>query len=139
MGGTRHQFAPPMAIEQAVHGAVIDLMSHSCLKSLLHFRCRSNFSGLGTCEERCQEVLFFFQRQIDITTASLAGRFKRSDSKPIVEGDTLMNCRFGNSAMFDKLFRFTRFNQSVSIMSQRCRHQGRGSFCNRLFTSSRDT
>ena len=79
----------------------------------LNFRCRCNFSGPGTCEERRQEVLFYFQRQIDITTASLARRFKRSDSKPIGEGDNLMNCRFGHCALFGNLFRFPRINQGV--------------------------
>lgn len=113
MRGSRHQVAPPMPSQQAVHRAVIDLVSNSCLKSPLDFRCGGNLPGFGTRPERCQELPFLFQAQLGVPTASLARCLNCTHSKAVVERDDLMHRRLGDSAMFGNFFCFARINQGV--------------------------
>jgi hypothetical protein len=57
-----------MAIEQAVNSAVIDLVSHSRWHSPAELPLPLQFLRSGHVRRTATRVLFFFQRQIDITS-----------------------------------------------------------------------
>jgi hypothetical protein len=56
MPGTRHQFAPAMAVEKTIDCAVIDLVADFFFKGVLDLGHCSDLSALGLREERREEL-----------------------------------------------------------------------------------
>ena len=91
MPGTRHEFAPAVTSQQAIDGAVIDLMSDFGFISRLDLGHGGDFSSGGLREEGGEERLLFLQRQILMPTASLAWRFQGCRPQAIVGRNDAMH------------------------------------------------
>jgi len=52
MPGARHQFAPPMAMQQPIDGTVIDGMPDTLFKRAPDLPYRRDLPALGLCEKR---------------------------------------------------------------------------------------
>ena len=147
MPGAWHEFAPAVTVEQTIDGAVIHLLPDSGLKGLPDLAHRGDLSRLGTGEEGGEELLFFLQRQILMTTASLPRRLHRRHSEPIVRGDDLMDGRFGDSTVPGNLLRLAWLHQRIlndqpPLPIQGARsgsHSSLHFFCRQMFCGMRDS
>jgi hypothetical protein len=73
--GTRHQFAPAMAMKQTINGTVIHFVSDALFKGVPDLPYRRDLPTLGLREKGGQEFLFFFQSEILPSPPSFSWRF----------------------------------------------------------------
>ena len=93
MTGTRHELAPSMTIQQAIHARDMHLMLDLCFKGALNFFSCGNFSSCGSREKGLEKGAFLVHTHICMTTSTLAWRFDRGKSQASIAGNNAADCR----------------------------------------------
>jgi len=99
MPGARHQFAPPMTMQQPIDRTVIDGVPDALFKRAPDLLHRRDLPALSLGKKRSEEFLLFFQGKILPSSASLTWCFNRCNAETIVAGDYRMNGCFGDATV----------------------------------------